>query len=132
MKQLFARSFLVFVLSLASAIPAFAEKTYRFKRLPPATLRSLAATPAPPPLPRENRHERRDRNPKPERQRGLRTDAVSTPPLLVSAATIAPPATATGFASDTSETLSPADSSGAVSKSHVVSASNAGAATAAC
>lgn len=126
MKLLFARSFLVFVLSLASAIPAFAEKTYHFKRLPPATLRSLAATPAPPPLPRENRHERRNRNPKPERQRGLRTDAVSTTPLLVTTATIAPPPMAAGFASDTSETLSPADSSGAVSKTHVVSASNAG------
>jgi hypothetical protein len=126
MKHLFARSFLVFVLSLVSAIPAFAEKTYRFKKLPPATLRSLAATPAPPPLPRENRHERRDRKPRPERQRSLRTDAVSTPPLLVTTATIAPPPMAAGFASDTSETLSPADSSGAVSKTHVVSASNAG------
>ncbi len=126
MKQLFARSFLVFVLSLASAIPAFAEETYRFRKLPPATLRGLAAVPAPPPLPRENRHERRAGHPRPELQRGLRTDAVSTPPLLVTAATIAPPPMAAGFASDTSETLSPADSSGAVSKTHVVSASNAG------
>lgn len=125
MKIRFARPFLVFVLALASAIPAFAEKTYRFKRLPPATLRSLAATPAPPPLPRENRHERRNRNPRPERER-VRTDAVATTPVLVTTATIAPPPTGTGFASDTSENLSPADSSGAVSKSHVVSASNAG------
>jgi hypothetical protein len=125
MKHLFARSSLVFVLSLASAIPAFAETTYRFRKLPPATLRGLAAVPAPPPLPRENRHERRERNPLPERERVLRTDAVTTP-LLVTAATIAPPPVAAGFASDSSETLSPADSIGAVSKSHVVSASNAG------
>lgn len=125
MKHSFARSFVVFALSLASAIPVFAGTTYRFKKLPAATMRQLAAIPAPPPLPRENRHERRDRNPRTERQRGLRTDADAAP-VLVTSATIAPPPVATGFASDTSENLSPADSSGAVSRTHVVSASNAG------
>ena len=76
-------------------------------------------------MPRENRHERRSPAPRPESERALRTEAVSTP-VLVTAATIAPPPVAAGFASDSSEILSPADSSGAVSKTHVVSASNAG------
>lgn len=123
MSHLFARSF-VLLLVLSSAIPAFAEKTYRFRKLPAATLRGLAAVPAPPPLARENRHERRDRT-RPEQQSALRTDAVSTP-LLVTTPTIAPPPVATGFDSDTSKSLSPADSSGAVSKAYVISASNAG------
>lgn len=119
------RSISVLALSLALVLPAVAEETVRFTKLPAATLRQLAAVPAPPPMPRENRHERRNQYLNLRGERGLRAQAV-TAPLPTVLATIAPPPIAAGFASDTSQTLSPADSSGAVSRTHVVSASNAG------
>jgi hypothetical protein len=121
-----ARSISIFILALALVLPAAAEQTSVFRKLPALTLRQLAAIPAPPPLPHEKRHERRDQSPQVSRERArIRTNAVVAMPVIAAASIAAPPVAA-GFASDSSETLSPADSSGAVSRAHVVSASNAG------
>ncbi|HYC60871.1 MAG TPA: hypothetical protein VEK79_15010 [Thermoanaerobaculia bacterium] len=102
------------------------EEKARVRKLPRATLRELAALEVPPPQARERRHEEprvfgehtRDG------RRGVSTEA--DPPRLTTAATIAPPPIATGFPADSTGILSPADASGAVSKTHVVAASNIG------
>lgn len=114
------------LLSIVIAGSAVAA-TPRVTRLPAATLLELAAAAAPDPLPRENRHDKRPR-------RGLTTvaslGAVDVLPIakprITAAATIAAPPVSAGFAADSSRRLSPADSSGAAGRTHVVAASNAG------
>ncbi|HYI12751.1 MAG TPA: hypothetical protein VEK57_27120 [Thermoanaerobaculia bacterium] len=120
------RSTYALFLSAVIAFPALAQKTVRFTKLPRATLRELAAVQMPPPLPRENRHEKK-RAAMVDLGRRIRVDAAEAKAEAVTTPVIIPaPPIAVGFASDRSETLSPADSSGAVSRTHVVSASNAG------
>jgi hypothetical protein len=120
-----ARSISALFLFVALSVPALAQTTVRAKRLPAATLRQLAALPAPQVLPRENRHddERKRTRTNVLGKRVVRSNAAWT---RVAAETIAPPPVAVGFPSDTSHFLSPADASGGVSKSHVFAVSNAG------
>ncbi len=120
-----ARSIFALVLSLSVAVPALAQTTVRAKRLPAATLRQLAAVPAPQVLPRENRHddERKRTRTNILGKRVVRSNAAWT---AVAAEAIASPRVAVGFPSDTSQFLSPADASGGVSRSHVFAVSNAG------
>jgi hypothetical protein len=121
------RSISALALSIAFALPGFAEQTYRFTKLPTKTFRQLAEVPAPPPLPRENRHEaRRPHTSAVGNARVLRIDSAEAQPTLTTTATIAPPPIAVGFPSDTSKVLSPADVGGAANKTHVVAVSNAG------
>jgi hypothetical protein len=119
------RSISILLLSVALSVPAFAQTLVRAKRLPAATLRQLAAVPAPPVLPRENRHDdgRKRARTNISGKRIVRSDAAW---VSVAAETIAPPPVAVGFPSDTSQFLSPADASGGVSSSHVFAVSNAG------
>lgn len=104
------------------ALSADAVEVLQAKRLPPATLLELAArTDVEPKQPREVRHEKRPRRtsarhaPSAPQRRPVRTTA-----------TIAAPPVVAGFASATSRRIAPADSSGAVSRTHVVGAFNTG------
>jgi hypothetical protein len=113
--------FLAAVLLAALALSASAAEILQAKRLPPLTLLEMAARPDVPPPSREIRHERRP----------LRASAryeVSSPQRkpLPTAGTIAAPPIVAGFASSSSTRLSPADASGAVSRTHVVGAFNSG------
>jgi hypothetical protein len=106
------------------AVPLFAADEVRAVRLPAATLVELAAVPAPPPMARETRH--REERPVP---RGALSDsgaAGAQARIEAGAASITTPPIAAAFDADTSHNLSPADASGAVSRTHAVSASNAG------
>ena len=119
------RSISILLLTVALAVPTFAQKVVRAKKLPAATLRQLAAMPAPPVLPRENRHDdgRKRARTSISAKRIVHSDAAR---VSVAAETIPAPPVAVGFPSDTSQFLSPADASGGVSSSHVFAVSNAG------
>lgn len=108
------------------AVSGRAETAARITKLPSATLRELAAIPSSPGVRRETRHEeRRALGPHTRDGRTVRSEGVVAP-RLTAQATIAPPPISVGFSSHSSLNLSPADAAGAVSKTHVVAASNAG------
>jgi hypothetical protein len=119
------RSISALVLSMAVSFPALADAAIHVKKLPASTLRELAAVPAPPVLPRENRHDdqRRRNAPADAVPRVFRSDSTWT---ATAAETIPAPPVGAAFPSDTSQFLSPGDASGAVSRSHVFAVSNAG------
>jgi hypothetical protein len=119
------RSISALFLIVAVSVPALAQKVVRAKKLPGATLRQLAALPAPQVLPRENRHddERKRARTNISGKRIVRSHAKWA---AVAAEAIAAPRVAVGFPSDTSHFISPADASGGVSDSHVFAVSNAG------
>ena len=108
------------------AVSGQAETVGRITKLPSATLRELAAIPSSPGVRHETRHEeRRALGPHTRDGRTVRSEGIAAP-ALTTQATIAPPPISVGFLSDSSLHLSPADAAGAVSKTHVVAASNAG------
>ena len=119
-KASFLSALLVLCVAAASVR---AEEKVRVKKLPRATLRELAALQVPPPHPRETRHEEPRVFGKHTRDgRGVSTEA-DTPRVTITP-TIAPPPIAIGFPADSTGILGPADASGAVSKTHVVGATN--------
>lgn len=114
---------LLLLCALAGSVRA--EEKPRIRKLPRATLRELAAIALPPPPPRERRHEEpRVFGEHTRDGRGISTEA--EPARVTTTATIAPPPIAVAFPSDSTTILGPADASGAVSKTHVVGASNIG------
>jgi len=119
-------SALLFSVCLAASVEA--QEVIRAAKLPTATLRELAAVQLPPAQEREIRHEERHRKFGVHTRDGrrIRTEDVDVLPTVTTQATIAAPPIAIGFPSGFSDQISPADATGAVSKTHVLAASNEG------
>lgn len=112
---------LIAVSLLVAGAAAAETQKYRAHRLPVVSMRRLAAAPAAEALPRETRN--RERRPG---YGALPAGTLTEPAPPRTLATIAPPAVARGFASDSHRNLTPADAAGAAGPSHVVSVTNAG------
>ena len=121
------RSLFAVVVIVCVAVGGHAQERARVVKLPTATMRELAAIALPPPPPREKRHaeERREYGPHTTDGRTGGAEGVAAPRITTNATITAPPITV-GFASNSSNAISPADASGAVSKTHVLAGSNMG------
>jgi hypothetical protein len=100
-----------------------AEEVSRIRKLPAATFRELAAVEIPPPPARETRNESRRGYGRHDEAR-VRSEAAR--PRVTTNATITPPPLVLGFASNSSPIISPADTHGAVSSTHILAATNLG------
>jgi hypothetical protein len=115
------------VVAVCIALAGHAQAEVRAVKLPTATLRELAAISLPPPPAREKRHAEERRAYGPHTSDGLapRAEGVAAPRITTNATITAPPVVV-GFPSSSSNAISPADATGAVSKTHVVAGSNMG------
>src|SRR5687767_12147155 len=109
------------------ALAGHAQAEVRAVKLPTATLRELAAISLPPAPAREKRHAEERRAYGRHTSDGLapRAEGVAAPRITTNATITAPPVVV-GFPSSSSNAISPADATGAVSKTHVVAGSNMG------
>ena len=116
------RCLLATALSVCTVLPLAAQEIVYARALPTASFADLARLDLPPQAPRVRAH----KSLPPLRPGIARTTDYAPLPVPAAEASIAPPPYQLAFTSGTSRQLSPADASGAVGRTHVVGAYNAG------